>query len=209
MPTPLAPQYGVNPTYPYGPHSTAQRGRQPQYDYRPRDASLNAASNPATSWYPSSQVIPNSTERSQVVPNSAERSQDIPNSAERSVRINDMPCHTVLISFPLFTRRAERQSNVRTHRRHEYPASNFLVQVLLMAHPLQRLLLLFPAITQLADHDHLRTPLPNHTYRFRQPDILLLTRRHLVRSPHQQQEAAEISHPMRRTLHVLPLPIPI
>jgi hypothetical protein len=111
MPAPLAPQHGVNPSYP-GPYGTAQRGRQPQSDYRmPRGASLNAASNPASNSYPrSSQVMPNST--------------------ERSVRINDTPSHTVLISLPLFTRRTERQSNVRM----QCPASNFLIQVLLMTH---------------------------------------------------------------------------
>jgi hypothetical protein len=87
MPAPLAPQYGVNPPY-AGPYSTAQRGRQPQPNYRmPRDASLNAASNPSSNYPLSSQVIPN--------------------LAERSVRINDTPSHTVLISFPLFTRRTE------------------------------------------------------------------------------------------------------
>src|ERR1700755_1485524 len=58
--------------------STAQQGRQPQSDYRmPRDASLDAATNPASDWNPRS-------------------SQVIPNSAERSVRINDTPSHTVL-----------------------------------------------------------------------------------------------------------------
>ncbi|KAI0284254.1 hypothetical protein BGY98DRAFT_948675 [Russula aff. rugulosa BPL654] len=65
MPTPLAPQYGANPSYAYGPYSTAQRGRQPQSDYRmPRDAGLNAAPNPASNWYPrSSHLIPNPAER--------------------------------------------------------------------------------------------------------------------------------------------------
>jgi hypothetical protein len=159
MPTPLAPQYGANPSYAYGPYSTAQRGRQPQSDYRmPRDAGLNAAPNPASNWYPRSSHL-------------------IPNPAERPVRINDTPCHTVLT---LFTRRTERQSNVRTPSRHGYPASNLITQVLLMAHLLQRLLLLLPTITQLAGPDHLRIPLPDHTYRSHQPDILLRTRRHLV-----------------------------
>jgi hypothetical protein len=191
MPPPLAPQYGVNPSHAYGPSSTAQRGRQPQSDYRmPRDAGLNAASNPASNWYPRS-------------------SQVIPNSAERSVRINDTPSHTVLISFSLFTRRAERQSNVRTHCRHGYPTSNFLIQVLLMIHRLQRLHLPLPTVTQLASQDHLRILLPDHTYRSHQLDILLRTRRHLVWPPRQQQEATEISHPLRRTLHALPPPIPI
>jgi hypothetical protein len=162
MPAPLAPQHGVNPSYTYGPHSTTQRGRQPQPDYRmPRDAGLNAASNPGSNWYTRS-------------------SQGTPNSAERPVRINDTPSHTALISFPLFTRRAERQSNVRTHRRHGYPASNFLIQVLVITHPLQRLLLPLPTITQLAGQDLLRILLPDHTTRSHHPDILLRTLCHLV-----------------------------
>ena len=162
MPAPLAPQYGVNPSYTYGPHSTTQRGRQPQPGYRmPRDAGLNAASNPASNLYTRS-------------------SQATPNSAERSVRINDTPSRTVLISFPLFIRLAERQRNVRKHHRHGYPANNFLTQVLLMVHPLQRLLLPLPTITRLAGQDLLRILLPDHTTRSRQPDILLRTLRHLV-----------------------------
>jgi hypothetical protein len=162
MPPPLAPQYGVNPSYAPRPYSTAQRGRQPQSDYRmPRDASLNAASNPASNWYPHSSHL-------------------IPNSAERSVRIHDTLSHTVLISSPLFTRRTERQSNVLTPCRHGYPASNFLIQVLSMTHLLQRLLLPLPKITQLVGPYHLRIPLPDHTYRSHQLDILLQTRRHLV-----------------------------
>lgn len=66
MPAPLGPPYGVNPSYAYGPYGTAQRGRQPQSNYRmPHDASLNAASNPASNWYPHpSQVMPNLAQRS-------------------------------------------------------------------------------------------------------------------------------------------------
>ena len=108
-----------------------QRGRQPQSDYwMPRDAGLNAASNPASNLHTRS-------------------SQAAPNSAERSVRINNTPSHTVLISCPLFIRLAEHQRNVHMHRRHRYPVSNVLTQVLLIAHPLQRLPLPLPTITQL------------------------------------------------------------
>lgn len=162
MPAALAPQYNANVPYAYGPHSTAQRGRQLRSDYRmPRDASSNAASNPASNWYPRS-------------------SQIIPNSVERPVRINDTLSQTVLISFLPFTRRTGRQSNARMHRHLGCPASNFLIQALLITRPSQRLPLSLPTILQLASRGHLRILLPDRTYRSLQPDIMLRTLRHLI-----------------------------
>jgi hypothetical protein len=113
MPAPLAPQYGVDPSHAYGPYSTAQRGRQPQSDYQmPRDASSNAASNPASNSnaasHPASNLsaalnaASNSIAASNPASNSYPRSsQVIPNSAERSVRINDTFSYRADIFPPL------------------------------------------------------------------------------------------------------------
>ena len=96
MSAPLAPQYGANPSYANGPSSAAQRGQQPQSDYRmPRDASLDAATNPASNWYPRS-------------------AQVIPNSAERSVCINDTSSRDRTDFFPSL-HQTDRAPEQRTH----------------------------------------------------------------------------------------------
>jgi hypothetical protein len=163
MPAPLAPQSSANAPYAHGSHSMAQRGRPSGSDNRmTRDASLNAASKPASNWYPRS-------------------SQTIPNSAERPVRVDDTSSHTILISFPLLTRRTGRKSNARVQfrRGYRYLANNVLIQALLMIPALQWLLLSFPVIFQLTSlghlRGHLRIFLPAYTYRSHQPDILLQT----------------------------------